>query len=49
MDGVESVLNDFKPDYVLNMACNFGRCNVLYDNVIDANIVFPLKVLNSAV
>ena len=31
------------------MACNYGRSNVLYDDVLDANIEFPLKVLNMAV
>lgn len=36
-------------DYVLNVACNYGRSNVLYDNVIEANIEFPLNVLNKAV
>ena len=49
IDGVESVLQYMNFDYVLNMVCNYGKSNVLYDNVIDANIGFPLKVLNSVV
>ena len=49
VDGVESALQYMSFDYVLNMVCNYGRSNVLYDNVIDANIEFPLKVLNSVV
>ncbi len=49
VDGVESSLQYMSYDYVLNMACNYGRSNVLYDNVIDANIEFPLNVLNSVV
>lgn len=49
IDGVESAMQYVRFDYVLNMACNYGRSNVLYDNVIDANIEFPLKVLNAAV
>lgn len=49
VDGVESSLQYMKFDYVLNMACNYGRSNVPYDGVIDANIEFPLKVLNSVV
>ena len=36
VDGVESALQYMSFDYVLNMACNYGRSNVLYDNVIDA-------------
>lgn len=36
-------------DVVLNMACNYGRSDVLYGNVIESNIEFPLKVLNIAV
>lgn len=36
-------------DYVFNIACNYGRENMLYDDVIEANIEFPLKVLNKVV
>lgn len=35
-------------DWVINMACNYGRSTVLYDNVLEANIEFPLRVLNKA-
>ena len=49
VDGVESALQYMSFDYVLNMVCNYGKSNVLYDNVIDANIEFPLKVLNCVV
>ena len=48
-DGVESALQYTHFDFVLNMACNYGRSNALYGDVIDANIEFPLKVLNSVV
>lgn len=47
MDGVESAMQYMTFDYVLNMACNYGRSNVLYNDIIDANIEFPLKVLNT--
>ena len=49
VDGVEAAMQYIKFDYVLNMACNYGRSNVLYDDVIEANIEFPLKVLNIVV
>ena len=49
VDGVESAMQYMAFDYVLNMVCNYGRSNVLYDGVIDANIEFPLKVLNTVV
>lgn len=49
VDGVESATQYMMFDYVLNMACNYGESNVLYDNVIDANIEFPLRVLNQVV
>lgn len=49
IDGVESAMQYTKFDFVLNMACNYGRSNVLYEDVIEANIEFPLKVLNIAV
>ena len=49
IDGVESAMQYMPFDYVLNMACNYGKSNVLYDGVIDANIEFPLKVLNTVV
>ena len=49
IDGVEAAMQYMIFDYILNMVCNYGRSNVLYDDVIDANIDFPLKVLNMAV
>lgn len=49
IDGVESALQYMSFDYVINVACNYGRSNVLYDDVIEANIEFPLKVLNIVV
>ncbi len=35
-------------DWILNMACNYGRSDVLYDDCIAANLQFPLEVLNLA-
>lgn len=35
-------------DWILNMVCNYGRSNVLYDDCIAANIQFPLEILNLA-
>lgn len=49
IDAIESVLQYTNFDWVFNLACNYGRSNVLYDSVIEANIEFPLKVLNKVV
>lgn len=49
IDAVDTATKYTPFDYVINMACNYGRGNVLYDNVLDANIEFPLKVLNKTV
>lgn len=49
IESVEAAMQYAQFDYVLNMACNYGRSNMMYDNVIEANIEFPLKVLNIAV
>lgn len=46
---IEFVMQNMNFNYVLNLACNYGKTNVLYDGIIDANIEFPLKVLNSSV
>ena len=35
-------------DWILNMVCNYGRSNVLYDDCIAANFQFPLEILNLA-
>ncbi len=48
-EAVEAALQYDEFEWVLNIACNYGRSNVLYDSVIEANIVFPLEVLNKAV
>ncbi|MCM1499245.1 MAG: NAD(P)-dependent oxidoreductase [Clostridium sp.] len=49
VEAIETVLSYEKFDCVLNMCCNYGRNDVLYGNVIEANIEFPLKVLNTVV
>ena len=46
VDGIETATRYDNFDWILNMACNYGRSTVLYDNVLEANIEFPLKVLN---
>lgn len=46
VDAVDAAMRYTNFDYVLNMACNYGRSDKLYDNVIEANIEFPLRVLN---
>ena len=49
VDGVTSAMQYMSFDYVLNMACNYGRSTVLYDDVIEANLEFPLRILNTVV
>ena len=36
-------------DTVFNMICSYSRSNCLYDNVFEANIAFPLKILDLSV
>jgi len=43
----ENTVNKF--DFAINMICNYGKADILYDSVIDANLVFPLKVFNALV
>lgn len=49
VDAISATFRDQKVDWVLNMACTYGRGTVLYDSVIESNIEFPLYVLNMAV
>lgn len=49
IDAIETATRYQNFDFVLNMVCNYGRSNVLYDNVVEANLEFPLKALNQAV
>ena len=35
-------------EWVLNLVCNYGKDTVLYETVIESNILFPLTVLNIA-
>lgn len=46
VDAISAVLQYEKIDAVCNMICNYSRSNLLYDSVLDANIEFPLNVLN---
>ena len=46
VDAVETVLKYQNIDWVLNMASNYGRSDLLYDTVIESNIIFPLRILN---
>lgn len=49
VEAIESALQYTYFDGVINMACNYGRSNGLYDSVIESNIEFPLKVLDKVV
>lgn len=43
---IEDYFKNHNVDCVINIACNYGRQSVLYGDVLEANIEFPLKVLN---
>ncbi len=43
---IEELFRTNHIDCVINIACNYGRQSMLYGDVIEANIEFPLKVLN---
>lgn len=49
VEAIEATLQYTYFDWVLNMACNYGRSNGLYDSVIESNIEFPLGVLDKTV
>ena len=46
---IEKLFSQKHFDLVLNMACSYAQGTVLYNDVLEANIEFPLKVLNIAV
>ena len=46
---IETVLQKSHFDYVLNLSCNYGRSKDSDNDVIEANLVFPLAVLISAI
>ncbi len=49
LDEIDMVMQDTQFDYVLNMACNYGKCATSYNDIIEANLVFPLRVLDISV
>lgn len=49
VDALDSMLPAGEIDFVLNMACNYGKGNVDCDAIIEANMEFPLRILNWAV
>lgn len=48
-EDIEKLFADERFDWVLNMACSYAQGTVLYNDVLNANIDFPLKILNIAV
>lgn len=46
---IESFLGSFSIDYVLNMACNYGTNKSNNLDVLEANVFFPLKILDLSV
>lgn len=49
VDVLDSMFPAGEFDFVLNMACNYGRGSVDYDAIIEANMEFPLGILNWSV
>lgn len=48
-DDIDEECRKEKFDIVLNMACNYGRGNSTEKDIIEANLIFPLMVLDRAV
>lgn len=48
LEDIENLFLHTKIDWVVNAVCVYNSNESLYDDMIDANIVFPLKVLNIA-
>ena len=46
VDSIDAAAQYMAFDYMLNMACNYGRSSDMYSDVLEANIEFPLKALN---
>lgn len=46
---VEKYFSSHKIDTVINTVCTYGRENVSFEDIIEGNLLFPLKILNLAV
>lgn len=46
---IDAIMNMYAFDMVLNFSCCYGRESLLENNICEANIVFPLSVLNLSV
>ena len=49
LDAVRKAMNCVSFDTVFNMVCSYGKINTLYNNVIEANIEYPLYVMDCLV
>lgn len=49
IENISKAIIKYNTDWIINLACNYGRGTVLYDGVIESNIEFPLRILNTAV
>ena len=47
-EAILAAMEETSFDAVCNMACSYGRKGMLYPNVLEANLEFPLRVLNAA-
>lgn len=47
IDAIEATAIATQFDYVINAVCSYGRSGSSYDDVIEANTVFPLRILNN--
>ena len=45
-DAIEAAMQYTSFDIIINMVSNYGRSDALYSNVLEANLEFPLRVLN---
>lgn len=49
MECIENFCKTTKCDVVINMACNYGKDKSFHIDVLEANLIFPLKVLDIVV
>lgn len=45
---IEKIMKEIHFDWIINIVCSYSQGTLLYQNVIESNIVFPLGVLNLA-
>lgn len=47
-DSIEHIISTFQPDYIIHCATDYGRKSVPQIQVIEANLILPLKLFHAA-